>query len=432
MRARRSNETKWGIAGHVGLVLLSVILLADARPASAQAMPTVGVVCTNGNSVGTTRTFNLTTRTGYIDLPDGTTAFMWGFSEGTSPFQHPSPVLCANEGETVTVVLTNTFDRDDVSIVFPGQEGVLANGAPAQPQFVGSTLASLTNVAAKAGGSVTYTFVATRPGTFLYESGTEPHKQVRMGLFGALLVRPAAGATHAFNRADSEFTAGDEFMVLLSEIDPYLNDKVLNRKSFNMNNYHPRYWLVNGRGFPDSIADNNASFLPNQPYGALARVYPKPPGTLPGMIRYLNVGTEDFPFHPHGNNGLVIGRDGHPLEGAGGEDLSFEKFAINIGPAQTWDVIFRWWDAEGYSLANPVPVTVPDLVNQTAGTFYSGSPYLGSLGALPPGVQTLNQCGEYYIISHNHALYQLTSWGVNMTGPITYLRIDPPLPNNCP
>ena len=39
-----------------------------------------------------------------------------------------------------------------------------------------------------------------------------------------------------------------------------------------MNNYHPRYWLINGRGFPDSIADNFASWLPTQPYGALAEI----------------------------------------------------------------------------------------------------------------------------------------------------------------
>ena len=58
--------------------------------------------------------------------------------------------------------------------------------------------------------------------------------------------------------------------------------------------------------------------------------------------------------------------------------------------------------------------------------FYSGSPYLGDPETLPPGIQTLNQCGEYYIISHNHALFQITSWGANMTGPITYMRIDPP------
>jgi len=137
-------------------------------------------------------------------------------------------------------------------------------------------------------------------------------------------------------------------------------------------------------------------------------------------------------MHPHGNNGAVIGRDANPLEGPGGEDLSFEKFAINIGPGQTWDVLFKWYDAENYSESNPVTVTIPDPANQTIGMFWSGSPYLGVQGPLPPGVSTLNVCGEYYIISHNHALFQLDAWGVTMAGQITYMRVDPPLPNNCP
>jgi hypothetical protein len=201
-----------------------------------------------------------------------------------------------------------------------------------------------------------------------------------------------------------------------------------------MNNYRARYWMINGRGFPDSIADNGASWLPSQPYGALARIYPYDASTHPNpaIERFINVGTEDYPFHPHGQNGVVIGRDGNPLEGTGGEDLSYEKFAVNIGPGQTWDVLFKWYDAEGYSTSNPVPVTVPDLVNVALGEFFSGSPYLGVQATLPPGSTTLNQCGEYYIISHNHALFQLDAWGQPMSGPITYLRIDPPLPNGCP
>jgi FtsP/CotA-like multicopper oxidase with cupredoxin domain len=193
--------------------------------------------------------------------------------------------------------------------------------------------------------------------------------------------------------------------------------------------------LVNGRGFPDSIADNNASWLPSQPYGSLARIKEKDPVKHPnaGLARYINVGTEDFPFHPHGNNGKVIAKDGHPLEGPAGQDLSYEKFSLNIGPGQTWDVLFEWYDAENYDPAtNPVPVEVPQVANQVFGMFYSGSPYLGETGPQPPGNQSLNQCGEYYIIAHNHALYQITSWGVNMTGPITYMRIDPADTSNCP
>ncbi len=79
-----------------------------------------------------------------------------------------------------------------------------------------------------------------------------------------------------------------------------------------------------------------------------------------------------------------------------------------------------------------MPVDEPNLANMVIGMFYSGSPYLGVQVTLPTGTSTLNECGEFYIISHNHALYQLTSGGVTMTGPITYTRVDPPLPNSCP
>jgi FtsP/CotA-like multicopper oxidase with cupredoxin domain len=427
----------------VGVVVaVGVAGVGPGTSATADPPPRNGIVCTTGGPKAGEPVFDLTTRTGYIDLPDGNTAFMWGYSSGFDAFQHPGPVLCVHEGDKVTVILHNTLP-EATSIVFPGQDDVRADGAPSQPQVDGTgMMTSLAPGAAATSGSVSYTFTANRAGTYLYEAGTNPEKQVRMGLFGALVVRPvdSGGAAHddyAYDSSGSHFTASEEFMVLLSEIDPYQHQAVETNKPFNLANYKPRYWLINGRGYPDSIADNGASWLPSQPYGSLATVKPYDATNhpLPGMARYLNVGTEDYPFHPHGNNGTVIGRDGHELENAG-HDLSMEKFAINIGPGQTWDVLFKWFDAENYGLdttkgQQPLTVTVPSLANQVVGTFYSGSPYLGKSEALPPGVQTLNQCGEYYIISHNHALYQITSWGAVMTGPITYMRIEPPEPNTC-
>lgn len=415
-----------------------------SNAASAPTGPRIGMVCTTDAN----NTFDLTTNAGYIVLPDGATAFMWGYALAGEEFQHPGPVLCVHEGDTVRVRLTNTLTKD-VSIAFPGQEGVKANGLPVQPQFDGGgALTSLTNVATAGGGTVTYSFTAGKPGSYLYQSGTNPELQVRMGLFGALVVRPAIAPggdllsnrdKYANNRADSKFTPEEEFLVLLSEIDPYLNQAVENDQSFDFSTYHPRYWLINGRGFPDSVADNFAAWLPSQPYGALARVHEanSPGGRTdhpdPGLARYLSVGTEEYPFHPHGNNGLVIARDGNTLEGPAGQDQSFEKFSFNIGPGQTWDVLFKWYDAEHYNATtNPVPVTVPSVAAEVFGMFYSGSPYLGTVGTKPPGSSTLNQCGEYWIIAHNHALYQITSWGTNMSGPITFLRVDPPTPNNCP
>jgi FtsP/CotA-like multicopper oxidase with cupredoxin domain len=398
--------------------------MGHVQPAKAFNPADVGITCTLGP------TFALEAKAGYIQMPDMNTMFMWSFAPAGGNFQHPGPNLCVNQGDTVTVTLTNSLPNYRgapvrVSIMFPGQENVQANGAPAQPDLAN---ASLTNSIAP-GGSVTYSFIASRPGTFIYESGTDTKMQVGMGLFGVLIVRPTLGANFMYNRPDSQFTPTEEFMALLSEVDPYQHQAVETNKVFNMNNYRARYWMINGRGFPDSIADNNASWLPSQPYGALARIYPYDAAAhpYPGVERFINVGTEEFPFHPHANNGLMIGRDGYPLED-GGQDLSMEKFAFNIGPGQTWDVIFKWSDAENYTPdTNPVNVNIPDLVNLRLGMFFGGSPYLGFMQTLPPGASTLNQCGEYYIISHNHALFQLDAFGQTMSGPITYLRVDPPL-----
>jgi len=429
MRNSLFKRMRQGISALVVISALAAGGLTAPLPAAAQAGPRIGIVCTTG---GVNPTFSMEARDGHIVLGDGNTMFMWGYALAGQPFQHPGPVLCVNAGDTVTVVLRNNLP-EDISMIFPGQDNVLANGATAQPQIANDgTVTSLTNTAAP-GASVSYTFVATNPGTYIYESGTNPEKQVRMGLFGALIVRPVSHADWAYDRANTQYTPEEEFLVLLSEIDPYQHMAAEQGQPYDLTKYHPTYWLINGRTFPDSIADNFAAWLPTQPYGALARIHPYDPTSHPhpGMARYINVGTEDYPFHPHGNNGLVIARDGRLLEGAGGEDQSFEKFAINIGPSQTWDVLFKWYDAEGYSETNPVPVTEPDIANLTHGMFYSGSPYLGKLGPLPPGISTLNQCGEYYIISHNHALFQLDAWGMTMAGQITYVRVDPPLPNNC-
>ncbi len=427
----------------LGMACLAFGPLVRVQTTQASGLPAVGIACTTSSSPNPT--FTLVAGGGYIQLPDMTTMYMWSYSLSGGVFQHPGPILCVNQGDTVTVILQNQIPnylsaQVRTSLIFPGQENVLADGAPVQPDLANN---SLTN-SILPGGSVAYSFVAARPGTFIYESGSDPRMQVPMGLFGALIVRPAVGADHVYNSADSQFTPEEDFLALLSELDPYQHQAVEMNKAFNINNYRAHYWLINGRGFPDSIADNFATWLPNQPYGALARIHPDdshlPDGSVnpspvhpyPGVERFINVGTEEYPFHPHANNGLLIGRDGYPLVD-GAQDLSMEKYAFNIGPGQTWDVIFRWHDAENYNPAtNPVPVTPPDLVNLKLGMFFSGSPYLGVTETLPPGGSTLNQCGEFYIISHNHALFQLDSWGLTMSGPITYLRVDPPAPNNCP
>ena len=317
---------------------------------------------------------------------------------------------------------------------------MLANGAPAQPEFNGpsSALSSLTNSAA-VNGSVTYSFTAGNPGTYLYESGTDVGKQVQMGLYGALVVRPTGHPDWAYSNgtlAFGQFDPSTEFVMLLSEIDPNLHSAIELGQPYDVTTLHPRYWLINGRAFPDTIAPNNAAWLPNQPYSALMHVKVTDsnvnPNQAPALIRYLNAGSRNHPFHPHGQNGRLLARDATPLFDGGGNDLSYETFAFTIGSGQTWDQTYHYDNQEHFdSTGNPIPVTMPQLQNLTfkdAATYYSGSPYLGKKGQLPVGTTSYNQCGEYYMVMHSHALYEVANYDAGFGGMLTLERIDPLTP----
>jgi FtsP/CotA-like multicopper oxidase with cupredoxin domain len=426
----------WGVrAALIGLILAMGYVPA-IQPASA-ASTTSGILCTSSSSPNPS--FTLTAEAGYISMPDGNTVYTWSYGPAGGAFQFPGPVLCVKQGDTVTIVLNNNLP-EATSIMFPSLEGVLANGAPVAPQFSGGVLTSLTSSAAANGGSVSYSFVASNPGTYLYESGTDVGKQIQMGLFGALIVRPTAtppvGAACAYDCAQTQYDPNSEYMMLLSELDPALHQAVEFGQAYDVTQLHPRYWLINGRAFPDTIAPNNAPWLPAQPYSSLVHIKVTDstvnPNQLPALVRYLNAGARNHPFHPHGQNGRVIARDASPLVDASNNDLSYETYAFSIGSGQTWDQLYEYANQEHFDpTLNPIPVTMPQLQNLTFrdnATYYSGSPYLGQKGALPVGVTSYNECGEFYMVWHSHALNEVANFDASFGGMLTLERIDPLTP----
>src|SRR4029077_13459211 len=129
-------------------------------------------------------TFNLTAQPAYLNQPDGAMVYSWGYGCNGAPtgfapaaitnatcpsMQVPGPTLIVTEGQTVTVNLTNNLPTaaGTTSILFPG--------------FIvtstGGVRGALTQEAAP-GGSVTYSFVATSPGTRAYYSGTQGDLQI--------------------------------------------------------------------------------------------------------------------------------------------------------------------------------------------------------------------------------------------------------------
>src|ERR1700687_3318936 len=146
--------------------------------------------------------FNLTAQPAYLSQPDGAMVYSWGYGCTTPGAGHtfapsttimpgatcpsmqvPGPTLIVTEGQTVRVTLTNGLPASagNTSILFPGFNVTTSGGV----------VGLLTQEAAP-GSSVTYKFTAGSPGTRAYYSGTQGDLQVEMGLYGAIIVLPAA------------------------------------------------------------------------------------------------------------------------------------------------------------------------------------------------------------------------------------------------
>jgi len=197
--------------------------LVAAAPAAALPIgtPKTGMVCLNGKAGSGTRQFDLVADSGTVQTPDGNTVFMWSYAAdgaaGYPAFQSPGPVLCATQGEAVTIHLRNALPAA-TSIIFPGQDTpVTASGGAPGP---------LTTEAAASGGTVTYQFTASQPGTYLYESGSDPALQIEMGLYGALIIRPTGAADQAYGSVATRFDPNREYLMLLAEIDPEVHHAV--------------------------------------------------------------------------------------------------------------------------------------------------------------------------------------------------------------
>jgi FtsP/CotA-like multicopper oxidase with cupredoxin domain len=407
------------------LFALSLLLLLGLWNAGAHAVVD-GVTGT---------TFNFTARADYISTGDGGSLLAWGYANdgGSGIMQYPGPTLIVNQGDTVTINLRNELPVP-VSIVFPGQAGVTATGG------VPGLLTA--EVPADNGASmVSYTFTATHAGTYQYYSGTQPDLQVEMGLVGAIVVRPAT-ANQAYGHAATAYD--HEYLFLLTEMDPAIHDLVEMGLMNLVDNTtaRPVLWFINGRNAPDTMMDAHIPWMPTQPYNSLPRMHP---GERI-LMRVINAGRDLHPFHHHGNNATVIARDGRMLESAPGTgpDIGVSDFTIKTVPGQTYDAIFEWtgkglgWDIYGHVPGDPMepneyaadhgepfPVVLPNQTDLTFGGFYSGSPFLGAFGALPPGQGGLNLNAGYFFMWHSHTEVELTNNDIFPGGMMTMVIIEP-------
>ena len=209
--------------------------------------------------------------------------------------QMPGPVVRVSEGDTINFTLTNPAE----------------NKNPHAMDFHAAEIDFLKNYRAiNAGETISYTFVAKKPGVFFYQCGAPPMIQhVARGMFGAIIVDP--------KNAKAWPKANREYVLIQSEhfknpgdvqamFDRKFDGMMFNGGIFK---YHP---FVTGGGKLDAKP------------GERVRIY------------FVNAGPNEFSsFHPIGeiwDNVYESGNPGNSLRGV-------QTYVVGPGSAATFDVV---------------------------------------------------------------------------------------------
>ena len=209
-------------------------------------------------------------------MADGSSVAIWGFvlkgaaadCSDVAP-SLPGPQLDVSLHDNVIVNVTNALSGGQtISLEAPGitfdNPGTSTDAGP--------------------GATATLAFTASE-GTFLYESSGDAGRQEAMGLYGALVVHSTTAGQAYGNHFDAEK------VLVLSEIDPYLS---ADPGGFDMNNWAPQYWLINGTSYPDT------------------RDIVVQPGKRV-LVRYLNAGIDNNTMTMLGLHERLLARDAYPL-----------------------------------------------------------------------------------------------------------------------
>lgn len=299
---------RWYLSRIPSVLFVTLLFLVVVLSIGAAKVSLIGAAKTP-----VVKKFQLYATDGYTTLADGKQAYIWGYSlkneKGTATY--PAPTLTVNEGDQVEVTLTNLGPKREGiqslahTIHFHGldtdqeNDGVPDTHPPVAP-----------------GSSFTYKFTASHAGTYFYHCHVDTVEHLQMGMHGAFIVKAKNGVNQAWTGGPAY---DKEYVMLLNEFDPVWHEAVADGKPYDRTDYHPRYWTINGKSFPDTL--NDESTMVHAIAGQKI------------LIRFINSGYQEHSIHMHGFHFKVIASDGRPLP----EPL--DKDTLSIGPAERYDIL---------------------------------------------------------------------------------------------
>ncbi|WP_020141496.1 multicopper oxidase domain-containing protein [Terracoccus sp. 273MFTsu3.1] len=355
-----------GGAGAVGSVFLGTRLSFGqqaARPTVVQAAAT-----------GPAKSVHLAGTDGWVSMPAGSPddlpffpdslapspfdTYVFGFRDVTGmsatqvaatrgKAQISAPMLAFDELDEVTITLSNLglVMRPDL---FDGHTLHWHGFVNAIPLFDGVPELSL---AVPIGRDLSYFYRPRDAGTYMYHCHFEDVEHVQMGMTGMVFVRPKQnktplaghpiGTKYAYNDGDGSTRYDREFAFMITELWSAAHYRDAHIQVSDWTDYAPSFWLLNGRGYPDTIAPGG-----NPTSAAAGRLQYQPISSLitcnvneTVLLRMSNLGYQNHALTLDNVDMQVIAKDASLLRGRDGYTNYLETNTVDVGPGESRDVL---------------------------------------------------------------------------------------------
>jgi len=278
----------------------------------------------------------------------------WVMANGVLAANAPAPTITVDEDDEFFLTLTNVgmalrpdlFDPHTVHWHgFPNASSVF-DGVPDS------------SVSINMGASLSYYYNAKLPGTYMYHCHVEATEHMQMGMLGNLYVRAkqdhcmdtgtcppghVAGDRYAYNDGDGSTQYDADYPIQIGSFDPEFHDASFNVQPLPFRSMRDRFFLLNGRGYPDTVNPNTlmtmdelGTMQPSQPVSSLIvadagdRILLRISNL--SVTEFYTLGTSGIPFE-------VVGLDARHLRDEDGNNMYYKTNSLTLGGGESADVI---------------------------------------------------------------------------------------------
>jgi FtsP/CotA-like multicopper oxidase with cupredoxin domain len=291
------------------------------------------------------------------DAPTDPTAYAgYVMDYGVLSANAPAPTIAVDEDDEVYLQVSNVGMalRPDLS----DPHTVHWHGFPnASAVFDGVPDAS---ISINMGATLTYFYQPKDAGTYMYHCHVEATEHMQMGMLGNLYVRPrqnrcssdpavpcppghADGDLYAYNDGDGTTRYDVEVPIQIGSFDPDFHDASYMVQPLPFRSMKDRYFLLNGRGYPDTkdpavLSTTNDLDRTERSQPVSTHIEANVGDVILLRISNLNVTI----FNTLGTNGppmKVIALDARLLRDDDGNNMYYETNSITLGGGQSADVL---------------------------------------------------------------------------------------------